>query len=131
MSWKMHDHEPNAPPSSSGTSNSGSSSGHRSGTFKLEVRIKVLTSQHEDMLFRVRVQLTDAATAAVRAAATSAPIKVISKKDLVTRPARRRSAAAAAAAASGASSGSALASAAGPARAAAPPSAAPAAVPAG
>lgn len=43
-----------------------------------ELRIKVLTSQHEDMLFRVRIQAFDPLTQ-MTFGATSLPIKVISK----------------------------------------------------
>jgi len=44
----------------------------------VELRIKVLTSQHEDMLFRVRLQAIDPMTQ-MSFIATSQPIKVISK----------------------------------------------------
>jgi hypothetical protein len=51
--------------------------------FKLEVRIKILTSQHEDMLFRVRLLGIDVKSGLPIPSMTvlSAPIKVISKKD--------------------------------------------------
>lgn len=59
----------------------------RGTLLQIEMRIKVLTSQHEDMFFRVHVQVTDAETKqpiqglAVR----TEPIKVISKPEQLKR----------------------------------------------
>jgi len=51
----------------------------------LEVRIKVLTSQLEDMLFRVGVVVNDSTNSKVLTSAMSEPVKVISKSDQVKK----------------------------------------------
>jgi hypothetical protein len=50
----------------------------------LEVRMKVLTSQHEDMLFRLHISVSDENSQRVLRATTAA-IKVVSKPDQVRR----------------------------------------------
>jgi hypothetical protein len=58
---------------------------HQPGTLTAEVRIKVLSTQHEDLFFKVKFTAIDKATKRETFCTYSAPIKVISKSDQVKK----------------------------------------------
>lgn len=74
-----------------------SASEHQPGVVTAELRLKVLSTQHEDLFFKVRFTAFDKATKREISSVCSAPIKVISKSDQVKKkkepkPKKKRSA---------------------------------------
>lgn len=74
-----------------------SASEHQPGVVTAELRLKVLSTQHEDLFFKVRFTAFDKVTKREVSSVCSAPIKVISKSDQVKKkkepkPKKKRSA---------------------------------------